>query len=68
MLSRSRPWLSVFSSSLRSALVVGAVCYLGARDKIDSTDLTIILTALGGGVSLPYVVTALINSKKGPPT
>lgn len=60
----SRPWQSVFSSSLRSAFVVGAACYLGARDKLDSIDLTIILSALGGGISVPWLVSRLIGARK----
>ena len=63
MQSSSRSWQSLLSSSVRGALVAGCVCYLGARDKLDSTELTIILVALGGGVSLPWVVSRLIGSK-----
>jgi hypothetical protein len=45
-------------------MVVGAACYLGARDKLDSLDLVIILSALGGGVSVPWLISRLIGARK----
>lgn len=63
MQSSSRPWQSIFSSTLRSTLVAAAAVYLAMNDKLSGVDLVVVLSGLGAGVSLPWVVTKAISKK-----